>query len=162
MLAEIGTKLSLWSASSSCARTPVIVQVPAAISAGASWLATRPCCQFNTTSETLLPGALKRTSKKVCGVRLEPEIVTEYDPPAAIFVWLNRKSVTTGTGPKVIAKTPPPNVPAYSRFGFCGSNAREETCVVVSPEFTAVQVAPASVLLNTPSLKPLQGIPHSM
>src|SRR5262245_26189745 len=26
-------------------------------------VACRPCCQFNTTSDVLLPGALKRTSK---------------------------------------------------------------------------------------------------
>jgi hypothetical protein len=77
IVAGTGKKLLVLSVSISCARTPIIVQLPGAIPIDRSCLAATPLCQFNTTSEALLPGAVKRTSKNVCGVRLEPETLTE-------------------------------------------------------------------------------------
>ena len=55
---------------------------------------------------------------------------------------------------RVIAKTPPPAVPAYNVFGFRESIARVVNQGVVCPELKAVQFAPPSVLWNTspPSL----------
>src|SRR5262249_4745588 len=98
IVAFTGTKLPVWSVSTSCARTPLIVQLPAAVPTDTPWLAAIPLCQFKTTSEALLPGATKRTSKNVCEVRFEPEMLTEKEVPAATVVRSKRRSVTTGTG----------------------------------------------------------------
>src|SRR5215831_19414334 len=109
------------------------------------WVAVGPVCQFKLTFK-LVSGAVKRTSKNVLEVRFEPTKVAVKESPSATLVRSNLKSVMTGVEPKVIAKIPPPIVPAYNRLGFCASIANEETWGVVRPKFTAVQVAPASVL----------------
>src|SRR5262245_34076201 len=95
IVAETGKKIPVWSVSISCARTPLIVQIPDAASVGTAWFAATPFCQFNTTAARLLPGLMKRTSKNVCGVRLEPETVTEKVVPATTLVFSTRNPVTT-------------------------------------------------------------------
>src|SRR5262249_37437648 len=74
-VAETGKKMPVWSVSTSCARTPLIVHFPAARPAGTSWLSTMPLCQFSTTAEREFPGLVHRTSENVSGVRLDPEMV---------------------------------------------------------------------------------------
>src|SRR2546425_9006586 len=58
-----------------------MVHVPVGVAAGTDWSTPGPVCQFGAMLFALLPGAVKRISKYVCAVKLEPEIVERYVDP---------------------------------------------------------------------------------
>ena len=79
-------------------------------------------------------------------MRFVPENLAVNDSPSRTVVG-SKVSAETDTG--VYANTPPPPVPAYTVL-VNGSMARVVTQSDVSPEFIALQLAPASVLRKTP------------
>src|SRR5262245_49048637 len=75
---------------------------------------------------------------------------------AMYFIWQMKKlseeqaEFYLFSGPNEIAKTPLPAVPAYRVWGGCESSARAVTRNPGRPEPTVLQLAPPSVLMNTP------------